>query len=577
MSEYTLTIIDTAGVQSYLFRTNNIRQNAGASFLVDCATRSWIQEVLDDITGSEHHNVKDLNAPSSNFFEDRQITDDEISAEVIYAGGGNTAILFDSSELARVFTQVLTKRVMLNAPGLKMSIQHKVIRWESEALGGDDGVMKQAFELLGQRKRSVLALPATMGLSVSSECVFTDLPANGYDRDGRAVSSEAKAKDDAEFDERDPNRETAYKRLTSLINFGSYKPARQFKDLGATHGDSSFIAVVHADGNGIGRRIADIQKRYATAGENRAYIGAMRGFSDSLRGAAIEALQETVNYLISKVLHTPAQSGQKETYKIGDIELARDYHDGTLLLPFRPIVFGGDDVTFVCDGRLGLELAAYYLDKFSSKVLDDDNHAHCRAGVAIVPEHYPFAHAYELAEMLCKSAKGAIQEWVEEPRRQESGVTAMDWHFAVGGMISTLEDVRKREFTSDSAIGCKKRSGDLLMRPVRLSDPDIDWQNWQSFQQVMREFKGDAWSDKRNKIMALREALRRGHEAVKVFLHNFNQGHPLPVIPRQRTMMTEGWQGQRCGYFDAIEALDFYMDLEKINAGESSTEQRVQV
>jgi hypothetical protein len=31
-------------------------------------------------------------------------------------------------------------------------------------------------------------------------------------------------------------------------------------------------------------------------------------------------------------------------------------NEGKICLPFRPLVYGGDDVTFVCDGRLGLVL-----------------------------------------------------------------------------------------------------------------------------------------------------------------------------------------------------------------------------
>ncbi|MEG3070447.1 MAG: hypothetical protein RQM92_06055 [Candidatus Syntrophopropionicum ammoniitolerans] len=36
----------------------------------------------------------------------------------------------------------------------------------------------------------------------------------------------------------------------------------------------------------------------------------------------------------------------------------------------------------------------------------------------------------------------------------------------------------------------------------------------------------------------------------------------LPDIPEQPDMKSKGWQGEYCGYFDAIEAMDFYIPFE---------------
>jgi hypothetical protein len=49
----------------------------------------------------------------------------------------------------------------------------------------------------------------------------------------------------------------------------------------------------------------------------------------------------------------PKQSGGQAAVAPVKLTLENDKY----LLPFRPIVFGGDDVTFICDGRLGLSLA----------------------------------------------------------------------------------------------------------------------------------------------------------------------------------------------------------------------------
>src|SRR5690606_5681066 len=75
-----------------------------------------------------------------------------------------------------------------------------------------------------------------------------------------------------------------------------------------------------------------------------------------------------------------------------------------VLLPLRPILLGGDDLTFLCDGRVALALTEAALKAFEAEVPSLGRVTAC-AGVAIVPAHAPFAQAYALAEALCRHAK----------------------------------------------------------------------------------------------------------------------------------------------------------------------------
>ena len=75
------------------------------------------------------------------------------------------------------------------------------------------------------------------------------------------------------------------------------------------------------------------------------------------------------------------------------------------VFPLRPIVYGGDDLTFICDGRLGLDLTAFYLKEFAKekiKICGTDQSVDACAGVAIVPTKFPFAEAYNFADQLCR-------------------------------------------------------------------------------------------------------------------------------------------------------------------------------
>jgi len=528
MTRYTLTVVDTTGIQDYIFGTNNLRQNVGASYLIDCATRQWAVEALPN-----PHNVLDLDGDPS--FTDQAIEDGELKAEVIYAGGGNIVILFAGRDLAVNFARRLTRQVLLEAPGLQIVLMHQDFDWQSQALGGESGVGKRTMDSLAARKASRSQSWPMLGLGVTAACTFTGLPAVGEDDEGRLIAAEVKAKTQVE--------PRAHERLKKLVQFPKeYQIPKDFDDFGRTKEESSYIAVTHTDGNGMGKRIQQLRDQYSTPDKNREYIGSMRAFSLSVQRAALDALQSTMNKLVESV---QVADGKKI---IGEVIELQDSK-----LPFRPIVFGGDDLTFVCDGRLGLALAAYYLEQFSSTVLADGKPAHCRAGVAVVKTHYPFARAYVLANDLCQSAKKYINQR-QQPPFNEDGLTAMDWHFATSGLLFGAKETREKEYDVPN-------EGELLIRPVRLTSPANDWRSWHTFRQVVRAFQtSEQWAERHNKVKALREALRAGRDAVKHFrtVHNLDK---LPSIPHQPEMEIQGWQGDRCGYFDAIEAMDFFVPL----------------
>lgn len=531
MRRYTLTVIDTSGIQDYIFSTNNLKQNAGASYLVECATGRWVVEELPS-----PHNVRNVDDVENPFDENAKIEDGTLKAEVIYIGGGNALVLFAGQEEAIAFAKRLSRRVLWEAPGLNVVLAHASFDWQKEALGGPTGVVKRAMTRLAQRKKEQMTSVPQLGLGVTASCAFTDLLAVKEiyeEQKSILVSAETRAKLEA--------ADNAHDRLLKLIDWHGYDTPKDFDDFGRTKGESSYVAVIHTDGNGMGSRIQSLRNKFPQPEQNRDYINDMRAFSLSIHRAAMKTLNETVDLLVNAV----KTDGEGDKY-IGRIKLKGNK------LPFRPIVYGGDDVTFVSDGRLGLTLTAYYLQQLASKTLADEKPLYARAGIAVVKTHYPFARAYALAEELCRSAKMYIKER-QDPPYNEEGVTAMDWHFAVGGLIRDLGEIRDREYSG--------AEGKFFMRPVRLTNPEKDWRSWDTFSRIVDGFNSDEWAERRNKIKALRDALRAGPKAVEHFLKVYSVT-TLPPIEGLESMAKQGWQGDRCGYFDAIEAMDFFVPLE---------------
>ena len=101
------------------------------------------------------------------------------------------------------------------------------------------------------------------------------------------------------------------------------------------------------------------------------------------------------------------------------------------------------------------------------------------------------------------------------------------------------------------------------MRPVLIQSEENQWRTWFNITHVINKFnENEKWKNKRNKVITLREKLREGKDAVKQFITAY-QMDELPHIHGgdESKLKSEGWTEEICGYFDAIEAIEFYFSL----------------
>ena len=563
MPTYTLTFLDTVGIQNYVFGSNVLRENIGASELVRRATRLWPFEEVREAGKTNVKPRRDLTGDPDDLDGNLRIEDGDLTAEVIYAGGGNCAVLFANRDAAKSFVTRLSRRMLAEAPDLDLVAVHVEMNWKSDALPGDAlaDKMKEAIDQLATKKQERRVSTPLLGLGTTVNCRSTGLPAVGTDADEpglkpkeastRPLSASILAKLRVVKD--------ANKRLADylpLFRDAGLEVPHDFDHFGREAGEISYIAVVHADGNSMGSRVEALRNRFARPEENRRYIQAMRDFSEAVEVASKQSLSDISSRLLRHWNPTKdkdtiigrTQDGRGEWVEVGKIKLGEK--EKRLYIPFRPVVFGGDDLTLVTDGRLGLGLAAAYLEAFEKAMNAQDNEftkdIRACAGVSVVKAHYPFARACDLAHDLCGNAKRA---W-------ERKHSALDWHFAATGLFGNIEAIRLRQYTTPD--------GHLEMRPVLLKEQPSDWRSWTGFARVTKEFLiGKEWKDKRNKVIALREALRNGPKAVEQFRSAYGL-KPLPLLAAGiAALQTTGWDGTgRCGYFDAVEALDFFTPLD---------------
>ncbi len=548
-----LVIVDTAQIQPYIVGSNRLRENIGASHLVAQATGEWALRAVP-----KPNNVKsDLTLDDDLCIEDGKAG---LAAEVLYAGGGNCAILFRNKEAAADFTRRLSRQALVEALGLQLVIGGACFDWNAQSLVAS---LSGAREQLAREKRRRAVSSPLLGLGVTRKCASTELPATDetkkFSRDASTVYP-ASAEIHGKLAVVRPQGRAADERLRKQIRPPhGYDYPSEFDEMGRSHGQHSYIAVVHADGDGMGQRFQKVGDNCKRPEDNRQFIRGLRALSKAINDAALAALKQVLDLMVLRL--EAARGGRKVAFSDRALaELPLQFTDeGGLYLPFRPVVFGGDDVTFVCDGRLGLALALAYLRRFEKET---EARSACQgratacAGVAIVKAHYPFARAYALAEDLCKQAKALRREVAEG--NDDRGRSCIDWHFALGGLAGDVEEVRRREY---KVVG----QGDLNLRPVTLRDnPSLGHRAWDVIARGVSAFRGPGWAGRRNKVKALREALREGPDVVNQFLAQFNDAKQLPEVePSLRDWPRRGWQQGVCGYFDAIELSDWFISLEE--------------
>lgn len=542
-----VVIVDTAQIQPYIFGSNRLKENIGASYLVAQATTDWAESCL-----------------LSNM-------------EKLYAGGGNFVALADDEASATTFIGALSKKALADAPGLQLVMTYRE-RGDGESLAT---AVAQTFTQLAKQKQSRPHKEPLLGLSVTQMCRSTALPAVGFTEpianDPGSVYPAA-----AEILAKLGVNQLATRRLTTELKPpDGFSYPRDFDDLGREKGEESHIAIVHADGNGMGKKFLALNLAYADNPNDTEYKQAIRSLSDKVQEASIAALKGTLDALVKQlrwdetgkgyVIRHANRGGTGDLLAKIALKDGKKDHEG-YFLPFRALVFGGDDVTFVCDGRLGISLAIEYLKQFEvhTEAILGEKLTAC-AGIAIVKTHYPFARAYDLADGLCGQAK---------KYRAQKGLagSCLDWHFALTGLAGDISEIRRREYTTYQYPEKLKanttppyKGEHLILRPLTLNvNPQESHRSFNVIYKGVAAFqdldldteKEPVWSTRRNKVKALRDALREGPTAVQRFMTMYGLDK-LPEIDDQKNnnFQSTGWWSNDCGYFDAIEMVDWYIPL----------------
>jgi hypothetical protein len=519
-----LVLIETSGNQNYIFSTNKLKENVGASELTYRAGTAWVLEAVKqvrDVSKDNCHIGKNVNTSQQqdidteklkNYLLDKNNQNPPIessgsSVEVIIATSGKALLITKEEKAAKAIVRYVTHQATRYAPGLDIFGVIQEFCW------GNGGIVEAIAKIYKKYETYRSQRPSPhlrfLRLPIVDECDTSDFPASYWDK--KTIDNVPKPRSAFSYKKRQFNK-AGLQRIRNLVklvvlnsntSFGFSRPPWKNSDIPESlpfittlnfsrsirmlneefseedlqiRKDSNsepsesikrldWLAVVHADGNSVGNIFLNFQKYIQNIPSNasepdRKYIDALRKFSLALDICTERAFINALD----------AFSNRRNDK----------------LIPILPLVLGGDDLTVVCDGKSAIEFSRLFLQNFERETGSSQQdvgdivpqvaqgaslgtHLTACAGIAIIKPHFPFSVAYELSESLTKSAKTA-KNISKDP------CSALDFHVLYDTSSIRLEGIRKKlEFSSNNTRDNKKTY--LYARPYVVTSQEKLFQN----------------------------------------------------------------------------------------------------
>jgi hypothetical protein len=383
------------GIQDFITQTGRLKEIVGASEIVEMICTEL-------------------------FYDWANISSD--SPNLIRSAAGNIRYVFDKKDDCETIVKNFPKAVMEAAPGIRLS--QAVVEFEPG--GAAQALRRIETELQVQRNR--IPKPIEIGFM-------------GLERSRRSGNVAVKFVDnEAICTSIDAKLEASGKvRLLSSLTGQQHPDRSQFEiqiDKMVLRDGNRWVAVVHADGNGMGAIIQKLSEYLENEKNDERVKNVFREFSLAIDKCTKKAVQRAFQHVEEKYKLGPRNGARKATY------------------PIRPLVIGGDDLTIVMRADLAFDFTHEYLRAFEEETevgfsklfsdhqleLDISPRLTVCAGIAYVGDSYPFHYAVDMAEALCKEAKKASKKNEDNP-----APSSLSFYKVQDSFIEpNIEDIRTR-------------------------------------------------------------------------------------------------------------------------------------
>jgi CRISPR/Cas system-associated protein Cas10 (large subunit of type III CRISPR-Cas system) len=303
------------GIQEFILKTNKLKEIIGASKIV---------EDMDNINFQKEYGLKE-------------------EPEILLQAAGNIRLVFNNIEDLEKVVKNFPKDRMLEAYGI--TISQAVVKYIN-----DYKIDSKELEKKLKIQRNKVSLPIDFHFNILKQNPRTALPLVSENED-KATNQKVE-------------------RFQKFANEQKSKDRKTIFDIEKLSNDKNKIAIIHADGNGLGNIVKDL------------------------------AENEIVEF--SKRL----DEATKKAYKTASLGISE----------IRKVILGGDDLTVIINANKALTFTKKFLEEFeknTKKIYKDYDLTAC-AGITYCNEKYPFHYAVKLAEDLCKHAKKDSKDFAKK-------------------------------------------------------------------------------------------------------------------------------------------------------------------
>lgn len=442
--KFGYVVLEVGGIQKYILSTGKLKEMIGGSELIESLSAKY----LDDFAQNNHLNIlKEIRKP----------VDNEILP--LQRNAGAMHLLFSSEAKGREFLKNFGLKLLEDFPGLP--IFGALEECEFTSSGIREAKFKLSNKITVQRNK----YPTSTGMQLLPICAEAPLdgePAIGKVSYGKNASSEiislsSKTKRNEQL------LEDSKGRLREIEPDDGVGPDLKWSDdLEEIACGSEKVAFIHIDGNDLGKRFRQELENISDKETDEDKTGQQAPSEDRYQNA-INVIK-TMSALSNTVKETTTAAFKKGLSECLKHTRSTD-SKGKLLVPARPLVLGGDDVTVV----IRADLALYFIDAFvkeferySNQELgkkDPKDKLTVGVGMVVCPTGYPFLKAFDLSEELVKNSK-------ELTAHMENRPSSMDYIVITNDTENDIDSIRAHLFTAED--GSK-----LTAKPMLLSGNNL--------------------------------------------------------------------------------------------------------
>lgn len=429
-NNYILAMYDVRGKQDYIFRGKKMKEIVGGSWIIRDIFKDElfpaVQEYIQSRNPSEKgiYYYKEENGDTTFSPEGfGQHLKDGYLGEVIYDGGGNFFILYDSIETFRGINRIFTKRVLERTYSLTVLCSciegvdfdnYTTLCPENEEISKEELGDREKLYAENRRREARYnpQMPAQV-LPFTWVDYGNSLPLYCYDQSIQTRLSRESA-----------GKYEKYKEQVSLrSNSGEIYDEKILDRIVTEKGSDSWLAVVYIDGNNMGAKFQNVFLRpEETEVKEKRKVSYQEAVA-SLRNKSDEIQKNYVDDRLKAIDEALAAKYAKED---------PDSKDGEKDYKRRLVVYAGDEINIVLNAHDAFDaVKAYFKDM-------PENESAC-AGIAIFKSHTPYAEAYRIAEECCENGKVLMKKH----KIREANI--VDFHYCQGAIGYDLDSIRKKE------------------------------------------------------------------------------------------------------------------------------------